>query len=272
MFHVKPPEKRSDILGLHMARVIAIANQKGGVGKTTTAINLAASLAAAEKRVLAVDLDPQGNLTSGFGLEKAPGLYESLLSGAPLPPPLDTQIQFLKVVPSDGELAGLEVELAAGEAREFRLRTAIESFRPHFDFIILDTPPSLGLLAVNALTAADAVLVPIQCEYFALEGLGAFLGTLERIRAALNPEVALEGVLLTMADERTNLSQQVAADVRSHFGDQVFRTTIPRSIRLAEAPSFGKPVLLYDIKSKACESYLSLAREVLDRRGKESAE
>jgi len=248
-----------------MARVIAIANQKGGVGKTTTAINLAASLAVAEKRVLAIDLDPQGNLTSGLGLEKIPGLYESLLSGTPLPVPLGTALQYLKVVPSDGDLAGLEVELAAGESREYRLRAAIAVARPEFDFIILDTPPSLGLLAVNALTAADAVLVPIQCEYFALEGLGAFLGTLERIRASLNPGVALEGVLLTMADERTNLSQQVAADVRSHLGDQVFRTTIPRSIRLAEAPSFGKPVLLYDIKSKASECYMSLAREVLDR-------
>jgi chromosome partitioning protein len=251
-----------------MARVIAIANQKGGVGKTTTAINLAASLAVAEKRVLAIDLDPQGNLTSGFGLEKASGLYDALIAGTPLPAVAPTPLQYLQIVPSDPDLAGLEVELASGESREYRLRKVLEPFRSEFDFIILDTPPSLGLLAVNALTAADSVLVPIQCEYFALEGLGAFLGTLDRIRGALNPAVALEGVLLTMADERTNLSQQVSADVRTHFGDQVFRTTIPRSIRLAEAPSFGKPVLLYDIKSKACECYLTLAREVLDRNEK----
>jgi chromosome partitioning protein len=248
-----------------MARVIAIANQKGGVGKTTTAINLAASLAVAEKRVLAIDLDPQGNLTSGFGLEKAPGLYDALFSAAALPVATPTQLEYLKVVPSDGDLAGLEVELAGQEGREFRLRRAIDGVRGDYDFIILDAPPSLGLLAVNALTAADSVLVPIQCEYFALEGLGAFLGTLDRIRGALNPSVALEGVLLTMSDERTNLSQQVSADVRSHFGDQVFKTNIPRSIRLAEAPSFGKPVLLYDIKSRAAECYLNLAREVLDR-------
>jgi len=251
-----------------MARVIAIANQKGGVGKTTTAINLAASLAVAEKRVLAVDLDPQGNLTSGFGQEKAAGLYEALFSGAALPAPTRTSLEYLQLIPSDPDLAGLEVELAAGESREFRLRHAIEGLRANFDLILLDTPPSLGLLAVNALTAADSVLVPIQCEYFALEGLGAFLGTLDRIRAALNPKVALEGVLLTMADDRTNLSQQVSADVRSHFGNQVFKTTIPRSIRLAEAPSFGKPVLLYDIKSRASECYLNLAREVLDRQEK----
>jgi chromosome partitioning protein len=254
-----------------MGRVIAIANQKGGVGKTTTAINLAASLAVAEKRVLAMDLDPQGNLTSGFGLEKAAGLYDTLFSAAPMPPGTATALQYLHVIPSDPDLAGLEVELAGGDKREFRLRSAVESIRDQYDFILLDTPPSLGLLAVNALTAADSVLVPIQCEYFALEGLGAFLGTLERIRASLNPGVALEGVLLTMSDERTNLSQQVSADVRAHFGDRVFKTTIPRSIRLAEAPSFGKPVLLYDIKSKASECYLSLAKEVLDRNTKDLA-
>ena len=248
-----------------MARVIAIANQKGGVGKTTTAINLAASLAVAEKRVLAMDLDPQGNLTSGFGLAKAAGLYEALFSGAPLPKAARTALDYLQIVQSDADLVGLEVELAAGEQREFRLRAAIAPARAHYDFILLDTPPSLGLLAVNALAAADSVLVPIQCEYFALEGLGAFLGTLDRIRVALNPRVALEGVLLTMADDRTNLSQQVSADVRAHFGHQVFKTAIPRSIRLAEAPSFGKPLLLYDIKSRACECYLSLAREILDR-------
>lgn len=255
-----------------MARVIAIANQKGGVGKTTTAINLAASLAVAEKRVLAIDLDPQGNLTSGLGLEKAPGLYEALYSGARLPESARTPIEFLRVVPSDGDLAGLEVELAAVQDREFRLRRVIDTIKAEYDFVLLDTPPSLGLLAVNALTAADSVLVPIQCEYFALEGLGAFLGTLDRIRASLNTDVALEGVLLTMADERTNLSQQVSADVRAHLGDQVFKTTIPRSIRLAEAPSFGKPVLLYDIKSRASECYLSLAREVLDRNADRNAD
>jgi len=255
-----------------MARVIAIANQKGGVGKTTTVINLAASLAVAERRVLALDLDPQGNLTSGIALEKTPGLYDALFSATPLPPPSNTALEYLKAIPSDPDLAGLEVELAGVEGREYRLKAILDPLRADYDLILLDTPPSLGLLSVNALCAADSVLVPIQCEYFALEGLGAFMGTLDRIRGSLNPRIALEGVLLTMADERTNLSQQVASDVRSHLGEQVFKTMIPRSVRLAEAPSFGKPVLLYDIKSKASECYMSLAREVLDRQERGGAQ
>jgi chromosome partitioning protein len=188
-----------------MARVIAIANQKGGVGKTTTAINLAASLAVAEKRVLAIDLDPQGNLTSGFGLEKAPGLYDALFSGARLAQTAPTPLAYLRVLQSDADLAGLEVELASADEREYRLKAVLAAVRSDYDFILMDTPPSIGLIAVNALTAADSVIVPIQCEYFALEGLGAFLGTLGRIQASLNPSVVLEGVLLTMADERTNL-------------------------------------------------------------------
>ena len=256
-----------------MPRIVAVANQKGGVGKTTTTINLAASLALADQRVLLVDVDPQGNLTSGVGQKgkaaAAGTIYEALTAGDPLtdcrPFMLATSIDRMTLVPADRNLTGAEIELVTLSRREERLRLLLSSVRGQFDYILIDCPPSLGLLTLNALVAADAVLIPLHCEYFALEGLADLVGTMRRVRAGLNPSLDIEGVLLTMFDERTNLGQQVANDVRQFFKEKVYRTVIPRNVRLGEAPSHGMPVILYDVKSRGAEAYLALAREVLAR-------
>jgi chromosome partitioning protein len=252
------------------ARIIAVTNQKGGVGKTTTAINLAAALATAEQHVLLIDGDPQGNATSGLGLEISADdltLYDVLSGGSVATAAIRSRVYFanLDVIPATPDLAGAEVELVNQSQRETRLATAIESLREAYDFIIIDCPPSLGLLTVNMLAAADGLIIPLQCEYFALEGLSQLLRTVRLVQEAVNPSLAIDGVLLTMYDARLNLSRQVASDAREHFGHVVFETVIPRNVRLAEAPSFGKPIILYDIASVGALSYLAVAKEFMER-------
>lgn len=256
---------------VRLARVVAVANQKGGVGKTTTAINVATSIALSGRRVLLIDVDPQGNLTSGVGLkgEKAAGgtVYEALMGeGEAETFVLPTRVENLFVIPAERSLTGAEIELVSMLAREQRLKRIVDALRGSFDDILIDCPPSLGLLTLNALVAADAVLIPLHCEYFALEGLADLVGTMRRVRTALNPALDIEGVLLTMYDDRTNLGQLVAKDVREFFKDKVFDTTIPRNVRLGEAPSHGVPAVLYDGKSRGAAAYAALAKELLARR------
>ncbi len=253
-----------------MSLVLAIVNQKGGVGKTTTAVNLAASLAVAEKRCLLVDLDPQGNASSGVGIPRdepdRATVYHALLGEADVRSALrSTEVAHLTVLPSDPDLVGAELELVQMDARENRLRAALEPLRGDYDYILIDCPPSLGLLTINALVAADRVLVPLQCEYYALEGLGSLLRTIELVHGSLNRDLQLDGVVLTMFDVRNNLARQVMKDVRSNLPGKVYETVIPRNVRLSEAPSHGHPIILYDIESKGAQSYLALASEFLTR-------
>ena len=250
---------------------MAVANQKGGVGKTTTAINLATSIALSGRRVLLIDVDPQGNLTSGIGLKGTRAelgtVYEALMTDAPAEAfVLPTRVENLFAIPADRNLTGAEIELVAMLAREQRLKRIVDALRGQFDDIFIDSPPSLGLLTLNALVAADAVLIPLHCEYFALEGLADLVGTMRLVRTALNPALDIEGVLLTMYDDRTNLGQLVARDVREFFKDKVFDTIIPRNVRLGEAPSHGIPAVLYDVKSRGAAAYVALAKEMLARR------
>jgi chromosome partitioning protein len=259
-----------------MSRVIAIANQKGGVGKTTTAINLGAALAVAERKVLVVDMDPQGNATSGLGISRSGddvSIYDTLVDGVPLDRVIrhGVHFPFLDVAPSNQDLVGAEVELVGRQHRELVLRQSLTAIRDKYEYILLDCPPSLGLLTLNTLTAADAVLIPIQCEFYALEGLSQLLNTVRVVQQNLNPSLQIEGVLLTMFDQRLNLSRQVSEEAKEYFGSRVFRSAIPRNVRLAEAPSFGKPILLYDVLSAGAQAYLALAREIMAREQAEAA-